>query len=97
MLDDIQTLRIDLTGELDISRAAELRDGILTRHSGEEHVIVDLAEVTFIDSSALRALLNASTALADRAAVLTIARPSPAATRLLQITGMTEFFGLPAQ
>jgi anti-anti-sigma factor len=96
MLDDhVGHVTIDLTGEFDIATTAELRDSILTQHRGESHVLVDLTDVTFMDSSALRALLDVRNALAEHRATLTLANPTPNIRRLLTITGTAELFGVP--
>jgi anti-anti-sigma factor len=92
MLDDVSVITINLTGEFDIGATIELRDEILTQHLGQSHVIVDLTDVTFMDSSGLRALLEVREALAENGAVVSLANPAPNIVRLLSITGTSELF-----
>src|SRR5688572_5663120 len=58
---------VRLGGELDLSNAAVVRRGLLDAVDGAAgRVIVDLAEVEFMDSTALAALLEARARLRDR-------------------------------
>jgi anti-sigma B factor antagonist len=84
-------------GEYDISRTADLRDAIRSQHEGTLDVVVDLAGVTFIDSSGLRALREVRNALQDRGVRLTVEHPSRLIQRLLEITAMTELAATPAR
>ncbi len=55
-------------------------------------VTLDLANVTFIDSSGLRSLLAANREALERGGVLRLRHPSAGVRRLLQITGTDEHF-----
>ena len=59
----------------------------LTVHRGP--AILDLREVTFIDSTGLRALVVAAQGR-SRAESLVLRAPSPAVRRLLELTSLTE-------
>jgi len=77
-------------GELDLAAASAMRERI--ESAGGEGMVIDLRDVTFIDSSALRELLYArqSVVLAGRRLVLS---GVPATVqRLLQMTGTIELF-----
>ena len=73
-------------GELDVATAPEVR-ARLSAHRGQ--AILDLREVTFIDSTGLRALLGATQGR-DRAESLVLRAPSPAVRRLIELTALTE-------
>jgi anti-sigma B factor antagonist len=78
-----------VAGELDAATAPELLatfDG-LPVHGSE--VVVDIAEVSFIDSSGLRALLQLRQAAEATDRVLVVRRPARQAWRLLQLSGLT--------
>jgi anti-anti-sigma factor len=94
MPDDVSVITVELTGEFDIATTAEMRDSILSQHRGESQVVIDMTGVTFMDSSALRALLEVRGALADNGAEVTLANPTPNVLRLLSITGTADLFGL---
>jgi len=79
------TIRIAARGELDIASAPLLRD-----HVGDaadaEIVLLDLAGITFIDSTGLHALLDAVAAGHGRVRVVA----SPVCMRLFEITGVLD-------
>jgi anti-sigma B factor antagonist len=53
-----------LSGELDLAAAPVLRERLdAARAGGGRGIVLDMAEVTFLDSSALRELLRADAAL----------------------------------
>lgn len=80
---------VTATGELDAASSGELRralEGALVAGHG---VTLDLGEVSFIDSSALRVI---SVALRDAQASgqpLTVSAASDAVRRIFEITGVT--------
>jgi anti-anti-sigma factor len=84
--DDDGVRRVIVRGELDIATAPELLarlPGAGTRAHG--NVLLDLDEVTFIDSSGLEALLTAHRRLGEALRI----RPSAACARLFEITGLS--------
>lgn len=84
-------------GELDAHSAGRLReacDDVFAR--GHAAVVLDLGEISFIDSSGLSVLIYAYKEALDRDASLSLRSPSAAVTRLLEITGQAERFLGPA-
>ena len=81
---------IHLDGELDPHTAPTLQDALdeVTR-GGASQVVLDLAELRFIDSSGLRVVISAHRALSDGGGQLVLRSPSETASRLLEITGLT--------
>ncbi|HVG99542.1 MAG TPA: STAS domain-containing protein [Miltoncostaeaceae bacterium] len=77
-------------GELDLVGAPALAAAL--PNSGEAPVILDLAGVGFMDSSGLRALLEARQACADGGRPFAIARPSDAVLRVLELVDLTREF-----
>ena len=57
-------------------------------------MVLDLGEVSFIDSSGLRALLIGRDAVVSAGGEFELVNPSTVVRRLLQITGLEEKFGL---
>jgi anti-anti-sigma factor len=83
---------VTLTGELDAESASTFERALAdVPLSGP--IVVEMSGVTFIDSTALRALLRLALRLdeGDRAA-LSLVDPSDCVTRLLEITGLAETF-----
>ena len=74
-----------LRGELDLLTVPAL-EAVLAQLDGDS-IEVDLSAVTFFDSSALRAFLNAR----RRNPALRIINPSKAALRVLEITDTLEY------
>ncbi len=78
---------IRVAGELDLSTIAafdaEIQDSLRA-----SHVIIELSECTFLDSSALRSLVHANRAANDVESRLAIVAPSQPARRVLDVSGL---------
>jgi anti-sigma B factor antagonist len=79
-----------LHGEIDAFTAPSLRDDLyrLVEEMGATVVVVDLAAVTFLDSSALGALVGLLRRLRERNGRLRIVEPRSAASRIFSLTGL---------
>jgi anti-anti-sigma factor len=84
---------VGVSGDLDIAGVGTLQETLdELRSTGWSHIVLDLRELTFIDSSGLAVLLHAER-LARRAdATFAIIDGSPALARLLQIVGLEHHF-----
>jgi anti-anti-sigma factor len=85
-----QLARVSLTGELDIGTVAELNEVLRSLVSGEREIVIDLAGLSFVDSSGLRALLLARRAAVADGYELTVTEGPPAVERVLKMTGIDE-------
>ena len=75
-------------GELDIATAPELVDLLARlRHHGHA-VTLDLAEVTFMDSTGLTTLMDARLQAERDGWSFTVRRPSPAVRRVFDLAGV---------
>ncbi len=84
-----------LHGEFDLASAPAARERLdLARAQRPRGVVLDMAEVTFADSSALRELLLADAALRGDGARLVIAAAPPGVERLLTITRARDLLEL---
>lgn len=91
------TAVLALTGDADLHSANELRARLGTSiEAGARVLVVDLSEVTFIDSMALGVLLEAMKRLRARGGVLRIAGPRPDVRRIFEITLLDRIFPLDA-
>ena len=82
-----------LHGELDIASAPELVE-MLHRLRRQGHAVeVDLAEVTFMDSTGLTTLMDAHLAAQDNGWTFAIRRTSPAVRRVFELAGVTRLLG----
>ncbi len=80
-----ETREVTVHGEIDFSTAPAVEDAIVQLGGAEILVYVDMSDVRFLDSAGLAALMRAHDSLGGQ---LRIRRPSPAATRVLAITGI---------
>lgn len=85
-----------MTGALDIAAVPEL---IALVHRAVERprmreLVLDLGAVDFIDSTGIGSLVQARNQCRDSGAELRLAEVGPRVFRVLQITGMTQTFGL---
>ncbi len=78
-----------LPAEIDISNAEEVGGQLRAAlRPGTAVVIADMSATTFIDSSAVRALLTAQDAAAAGHADLRLVIPAPAVIRILGVLGL---------
>lgn len=83
---------LEVTGEIDL-HSASLLEAELRTTSASETLALDFAEVSFLDSAGLRALVSAHERLAAEGVVLTVRNPSVAARRVIEITGLADHLG----
>jgi len=84
---------VGVRGEVDIHTCAELERTLTAlAEKGVRSITLDLAEVAFIDSSGLRALVVGHKALHDHGGSLVVANPSSSTARLLEVTGLDGLF-----
>jgi anti-sigma B factor antagonist len=82
-----------LHGELDIATAPELV-GMLHRLRRQGHAVeLDLAEVTFMDSTGLTTLMDAHLAAQRNGWSFSVRRTSPAVRRVFDLAGATRLLG----
>ena len=81
---------VTLRGEIDAFTAPSLRDDLrrLVEESGAVNVVADLEGVTFLDSSALGALVGILRRLRERNGQLRIVQPRTPAARIFELTGL---------
>ena len=77
---------LTISGELDLASAAELEDVACTRADGRADVILDLAGVSFVDSTGVRSLVRIANRAVPCHVILRGARPN--VRRLFELTGI---------
>jgi anti-sigma B factor antagonist len=63
---------------------------------GATSLVVDLSEVTFLDSTGLSVLISGLKRCQDAGGTMRLASPRPNVRKVLEITGLTAVFQLPA-
>jgi anti-sigma B factor antagonist len=92
---DANTHVVSVTGEVDLFTAPEFKQRVMAPiAAGVDHVIVDLMETTFIDSSSLGVLIAAHRQLKARGGGLIVACDAEAIVKTFRITGLDGVFQL---
>jgi anti-sigma B factor antagonist len=81
---------VALHGELDIADAADVAAALAAEAAGRTGIIVDLAGLTFIDCSGVRALALARARARHEGCVLMLAAPRPVVLRVIVLTGLID-------
>ncbi len=82
---------VALRGELDFDGAPAFARALEElRADGEREVIVDLSELTFIDSSGISVLVGAARAATAEQGTLVVAAPTPHVKRVFDIVRLSE-------
>lgn len=80
-------------GEVDVAAAPALREAIVRAVDARPaRVVIDLAAVSFMDSSALGVLISGYKYAQGCGVAVLLAGPAPAVYRLLRTSGMVEIF-----
>ncbi|HWL45093.1 MAG TPA: STAS domain-containing protein [Ilumatobacter sp.] len=83
-------LVVALHGEIDAANADLLPAVVAGAVNGDDSVRVDITNVTFLDSSLLRALLICETRLLIDGVELKVRNPSPQARRIFELTNLAS-------
>lgn len=89
---DVATVVV-LQGELDLYNAQPVRSALVDASNGAERVVVDMSEVTFVDSTAMGLLIEARSRMRDRSAFV-LAGPRMETRRALQVSGLDRHFAI---
>jgi anti-sigma B factor antagonist len=87
---------IILSGEIDFSVTPTVRarlQGLMAE--GAPEIVLDMAGLSYIDSSGLAMLIELRKVLAESGRTVTIKAISPQVRKLFNLTQLGEFFGLP--
>jgi anti-sigma B factor antagonist len=84
-----------LAGEFDVYTAPQLRERVIELvDGGTRHVMADLREVTFLDSTGLGALIGGLKRLRARDGSLTLVIGTDRIRRIFRVTGLDRVFVL---
>ena len=80
---------VRLVGELDVATVSRADEALAAACASSARVVVDLAELTFMDSSGIRILLQHWSVQRERGGELVLRAPTPAVRRLLDLLGIS--------
>jgi anti-sigma B factor antagonist len=83
---------VSVAGEVDLSTSPPLRDALEQAVAQGPSVVVDLSEVTFLDSTGLGDLVRAKEAARSLGGELNLVLTQPRIRRVLEITGLDSEF-----
>lgn len=84
------TLRIAVSGEIDLSNVTELRQSIERALQGVERAVLDLRQVTFMGSEGVRLIYTLSNLFDESEMLHVLADPGGIPAQVLSMTRMDE-------
>lgn len=83
---------VHLMGEMDAATAPRLRAWLGEQVDEDHDVVIDLAGVSFVDSSGLGVLVGALRRFQGAGHELVLRAPTPSMSRVLEMTGLASVF-----
>jgi anti-sigma B factor antagonist len=83
---------ISVRGEVDLHSSPRLERAIERGSEGVKAVVVDMSDISFMDSTVLSAFMQAREELGERGISLRLVSPSSSVKRLFEITGLGDYF-----
>ena len=90
-------IRLAVAGEIDLATCDDLYDAVVTAAGADRaaEVVVDLAEVSFCDSSGIGAIMRARNLAAAMGVGVLVINPYGGVRRVLDITGVLSTLNSP--
>jgi len=93
--DDGDMGRVYFSGHIDLETAPTLRARLAkAAATGAQQIVVDLGDVTFMDSTGLAVLIEAQRCFQSTRRTLRIVRASDPVQRLIELADLTTYFDL---
>jgi anti-anti-sigma factor len=82
------------TGDIDAATAGPLREELhaLVQAEHPDHLVIDLRDVTFMDSAGLSVLIRIRKQQMQHGGDVTVVNPIPRVNRIMKITGLDAVF-----
>jgi anti-sigma B factor antagonist len=87
-------IHVAISGEVDADNCAEMGASLLQSGPSGAELVVDVSALAFIDSSGISELLRVREAMAEAGGSMVLRDPTNNVRRVLEITGLTDTFGL---
>lgn len=86
---------LDVTGEIDVYTAPQFKEAVNSIiAAGQKHLIIDMGDVTYMDSSGFGTLLSATRRLRPQGGTINLVRCNTAIDRILRITRLNTVFAM---
>lgn len=85
---------VSVKGEVDVSTAPELNDRLERVRPAHGTIVVDMTDVTFVDSTGLGVLVTALHGRRDQGGDLRLVITDPHISKVMDITGLNEVFSV---
>jgi anti-sigma B factor antagonist len=86
---------LDVVGEIDVYTAPRFKEAVNEILSGEQkHLVINMAGVTYMDSSGFGILLSATKRLRPEGGTVNLVKCSAAIDRILRITRLDSIFAV---
>ena len=86
---------LQITGEVDVYTAPQVRDRVIRLLAdGVRHVIADLREVSFLDSTGLGALVGSLKRVREQGGSLELVVPDGRIMTIFRVTGLDRVFAI---
>lgn len=84
---------IDIMGEIDLYNSPKIKDALLEKvKDGYKNFIINLGDVTYIDSSGIGTLIFCRTSLNQNSGALRIIKIKDSVKRIFELTKLNSFF-----
>ena len=82
-----------LTGEIDVSTSGRVREALIAvSNSGETKVVIDMTNVTFMDSTGLAAIVGPLKRFRSMNGEIVLRSPGRGVQKVLEVSGLTRVF-----
>lgn len=86
--------QLGIRGEVDADNCDVVRAALIEAEPTAPKLVVDLSELTFLDSSGISMFLQVKNELDASGRELQLTSPTESVRRVLEITGLLDLFGL---
>jgi anti-anti-sigma factor len=83
---------LTVVGDVDLAAHARFQADVEQSWDGSTDLVIECADVTFLDSMGLRVLVHAMQRAAANSRVITLAAPSQPVLRVLELAGVKDLF-----
>jgi anti-anti-sigma factor len=90
---DAETV-IQLAGELDVTTSSELRDVLDRVDVAVARIVLDLEELSFVDSTGIGCLFKLERRAADTGGMVVVRRPQPQIHRVMEMTQLNRLIAI---